>query len=88
LLYRKPMIDLVGGTPSGLRGVYLEGLLITLAAVAPALLLMLSSGWSPSTPPLHLSMAILFGVVCWAILLVLLQHPIYLEGSRFFQRNR
>jgi O-antigen/teichoic acid export membrane protein len=88
LLYRKPMIDLVGGAPSGLRGVYLEGLLVTLAAVAPALLLMLWSSWSPSTPPLHLSMAILIGVVCWAVLLVRLQHPIYHEGSRFFQRTR
>ena len=48
LLYRKPMLALVGGPAGALRDIYLEALLLTLLAVLPATLLMT---WTASSPP-------------------------------------
>ena len=50
LLYRKPMLELIGAPEGDLRRVYLEGFVLTLAAVLPALLLMAWWDWSPVTP--------------------------------------
>lgn len=84
-LYRKPMTELVGGPTHALGGIYREALLVTLTAIAPAVLLMISARWSPETPPLYLAAAILAGVLAWAILLVKLRHPIYLECERLLR---
>ena len=82
LLYRKPMLELIGAPEGDLRRVYLEGLLLTLAAVLPALLLMAWWDWSPVTPLLQIAAAILLGVFGWVILLIVLRHPIYQECAR------
>ena len=82
LLYRKPMLELIGAPEGDLRRVYLEGLLLTLAAVLPALLLMAWWDWSPVTPLLQIAPAILLGVFGWVILLIVLRHPIYQECAR------
>jgi O-antigen/teichoic acid export membrane protein len=85
LLYRRPMVELVGGPSGALRRIYLEALLVTLAAVLPAFLLMVWSGWAPATPPTHLAIAILLGVVGWAGLLIGFRHPLYLECERLLR---
>jgi O-antigen/teichoic acid export membrane protein len=85
LLYRKPMIELVGGPAGALRGIYLEALLVTLVAVLPAFLVMTWFGWSPDTPLPHLGIAIGAGVIGWALLLVKRQHPLYLEVARLLR---
>lgn len=85
LLYRKPMAELVGGPAGALRIIYREAILVSLAAVVPALLLMQYSGWSPETPPLYLGLAIFAGVLAWALLLMKLRHPIYLECARLLR---
>jgi O-antigen/teichoic acid export membrane protein len=85
LLYRKPMIELVGGPDGALRGIYLEAITVAIAAVLPAILLMMWSGWSPSTPTLHLATAVLTGALCWTTLLIWLRHPLYTECARLLQ---
>ena len=88
MLYRKPMIELVGGPAGALRRLYVEALLVTVVAVLPAFLLMLWSDWSPATPVTQLLAAILAGVVGWAVLLIRLRHPLYLEGARLLRLGR
>lgn len=88
LLYRKPMIELVGGPDGALRRIYLEAVMVGMAAVLPAILLMIWSDWSPSTPLLHLAIAVLAGALCWATLLIRLRHPLYLECARLLQFKR
>ena len=46
LLYRKPMANLIGGPIGEMRGVYVEGLWLSLAATLPSLALMSWTGWS------------------------------------------
>ena len=88
LLYRKPMIELVGGPDGALRRIYLEAIMVAAAAVLPAILLMIWSNWSPSTPILHLALAVLAGILCWATLLIRLRHPLYLECAHLLQAWR
>lgn len=86
-LYRKPMIELLGAEKSSLQRLYVEGVSLTLAAVAPALLLMLWTGWSPATPLPLIAAAILLGVVGWAVLLVRFRHPLFEECARLAGRG-
>jgi len=85
-LYRKPMSRLIGGSHHALRRVYLESLMLALAAILPALLLMLWSGWSPLTPLLLVAAAIALGALLWLILLFGRRHPIILEAARVLGR--
>lgn len=86
ILYRKPMNELVGGPDGALQQIYIEALLLIVAAVSPAMALMLWFGWSPTTPLIHISIAIFAGIASWALLLVRLRHPIFLECARVFSR--
>lgn len=88
LLYRKPMIEMVGGPIEALRQMYLEALLVTSVAVLPAFVLMICFGFSPATPLPLLGVAILLGIICWALLLVRLQHPICQECERLLRPRR
>lgn len=88
LLYRKPMNELVGGPPGALRRAHAEGLLLTAVAVGPALLLMIWSNFSPTTPTVLIAPAILIGVVGWGILLRIMQHPLYTEALRVLRPSR
>ena len=87
LLYRKPMASLIGGPEGDLRGVYIEGLWLSLAATLPSLALMSWSGWSEVTPLPMLVASIGLGGVLWAGLLWQRQHPIALEVARLLQRT-
>ncbi|UUR06966.1 oligosaccharide flippase family protein [Sphingomonas glaciei] len=84
-LYRRPMIEMVGGPPGALRRIYLEALLITSVAVLPAFVLMVWFGFSPATPLLLLAGTIFLGVICWALLLMRLRHPLYQECARLLR---
>jgi hypothetical protein len=86
LLYRKPMTELVGGPSGALRDIYLEALLATSAAVAPAGLLMTWFDNSPATPLPYIIAAVAAGVMCWAVLLISRGHPLYLELVRVLRR--
>ncbi|WP_338502694.1 oligosaccharide flippase family protein [Sphingomonas kaistensis] len=86
LLYRKPLMELVGGPTGALRDTYVEALVATLAAVFPAGVLMLWFDNSPDTPLPYIIAAVAIGVLCWAVLLVSRRHPLYLELSRLLGR--
>ena len=82
MLYRKPMSDLVGGSEGALTGVYVESLVLAVAAVVPTILVMQWSGWSPATPIFPILAAIILGGLAWAVLLLKLRHPLYVECAR------
>lgn len=87
LLYRKPMIELLGGPTSALRRTYGEGLIVTAAAVLPALLLMIGYRFSPETPLPQIAAAIVAGIILWLVILIKTRHPIYLEGARLLAKR-
>lgn len=87
LLYRKPMAELLGGPNGALRRTYLEGLMVTAAAVLPALLLMIWYDFAPDTPLPQIAVAIVAGVIMWLALLIKVQHPLYLEAARLIAKR-
>lgn len=87
LLYRKPMAELLGGPDGALRRTYLEGLMVAAVAVLPALLLMIWHGFSPMTPLPQIVVAIVAGVLGWAVLLRQIRHPLYLECTRLLDKR-
>ena len=87
MLYRKPMAGLIGAPASEMRGVYTEGLWLSLAAILPSLALMVWTGWSPLTPLPMLIASIGSGGVLWAGLLWQRQHPIALEFVRLLRKS-
>jgi O-antigen/teichoic acid export membrane protein len=86
LLYRKPMARMVGGSPGELRNVYLEGLLLSAAAVLPSFLLMCWTRASEHTPVLAIIACVVIGGILWAWLLLRQRHPIADEVSRLLRR--
>ena len=86
-LYRKPMTKLIDGPAHKPRGVYIEGLWLSLAATLPSLALMSWTGWSELTPLPMLIASIGLGGILWAGLLWQQQHPIALEVARLLQRT-
>lgn len=87
LLYRKPMARLIDGPEGEVRRVYLEGLLVSAAAVVPSVLLMCFAGWSAETSPWAIVGSIAVGGVLWAALLLHQRHPIAVEGARLIGRT-
>jgi O-antigen/teichoic acid export membrane protein len=88
LLYRSPMARLVGAPKGVLASAYSEAFLLTTAAVLPSFLLMLSTGWSPTTPVLPIVGAVVLGVVLWAGIVLIRRHPIALEAIRVIRQRR
>lgn len=87
ILYRTSLDRLVGDAPGKLQHVYLEGLLLTAAAILPALMLMIRMNWDPATPLSLMFGAIVLGVMCWTGLLFYRRHPIAIEAARALQRR-
>ena len=76
LLYR-PHMDRVAGTePGEMERVYLDSLLLTGAAVAPSLLLMLATRFAPDTSPLLIVPAVIVGILLWFATLIARDHPL------------
>lgn len=86
ILYRKPMNEMIGGPEGALRRVYLEASALTIVAVIPAFILMMWYRWSPDTPLPLVAAAVASGILAWAILLIRIEHPLYLEVKRFVRR--
>lgn len=86
-LYRKPMNRLVGGEPGEFRRIYVEALMLTAAAVLPALLLMIWSSFDPKTNLVQITLSILAGGMLWVGLLWRQQHPIATEFLRSVKRK-
>lgn len=87
VLYRKPMARMIGGPSSDpLRPIYIESSILTLMAVTPALILMISNAWSPTTPMWLAVSSIGAGGVLWGGTLMITKHPIYAEVCRLTGR--
>lgn len=76
LLYRPHMDRMAGTEPGELERVYRESLLMTVAAVAPSLVLMFAEHWRPDTPPLLVAAAVALGIGSWFALIILRRHPL------------
>lgn len=87
-LYRPHMDRLAGTRPGELDRIYGEGLLLSVAATLPALLVMLVYRWSPDTPLLPIVGAVLLGIAAWAGLLVVRRHSLFEEAKRLRNRRR
>lgn len=87
-LYRPHMDRMAGTQPGELERVYLDSLLLTIAAAWPALILMIWQDWSATTSPLLIAGAVAIGAVGWSALLITLGHPIVDELKRVQARFR
>ena len=87
LLYRKPLMELIGGPASEMQCVYLESLLLSGAAILPSFLLMWWTQWSALTPLPLVAAAICMGGMMWATLLIYRRHPIAIELARAMGRT-
>lgn len=66
--------------PSDYPPIYVRSAGLTVLACTPAALLMAANGWSPYTPLLPITGAVLCGIVAWGAGLWYLKHPLYLEA--------
>jgi O-antigen/teichoic acid export membrane protein len=86
--YLPQMSKLSGAPLSEFGRVYLQSLLLTMAAVSPALALMIWSGWSPETSPVLIALAVSAGIGLWLMTLQRLRHPLLDEIFRALDRVR
>ena len=75
-LYQPHMRRMAEMRPGEFARIYLTSAGLTAAAVLPSLLLMITTGWSPGTPPLLVSGAIGLGVTLWLLALAWRRHPL------------
>jgi O-antigen/teichoic acid export membrane protein len=87
ILYRPHLSRMTETRTADFLAIYLRSGLLTLAAVGPALSLMLAHGWSPAVPPAQVALAILAGVAAWTVLVEVLRHPLRDEARRLLRRG-
>ncbi|HYJ31372.1 MAG TPA: oligosaccharide flippase family protein [Allosphingosinicella sp.] len=75
-LYKPHIQRLTEVASAELWGVYSRSAAATAAAIAPALLLMAWTGWSPHTPVPMIAAAVTAGVALWLAALHWLRHPL------------
>lgn len=80
VLYYRHVARLAGTAPGQITTVWRDNMIVTVAAIVPALALMLWNGWLPETPVPSMAAAILAGIACWVIALAAIGHPLYAEG--------
>ena len=81
-IYRPHMDRLIGTSRGELDRVYGEALLLSAAAVLPALLLMIWEDWSPRAPLWMAAAAVALGILLWAMVLVVRRHVLLEEFQR------
>ncbi|MGL5838586.1 MAG: oligosaccharide flippase family protein [Sphingorhabdus sp.] len=86
--YRPHLARLVGTQPGDFRRVYMRSALGTIAACAPAAVLMTVWRFSPSTPFEQILLATVFGMLFWVLTLRLSGHFLFQEMVRFASRFR
>ncbi|WP_428374965.1 oligosaccharide flippase family protein [Lichenicoccus sp.] len=87
-LFLPHMTRIAGTEPGELTRIYLRSAALTCVAVAPSVLLMIESGWSPRTPPLAIAGTILLGIALWASLLWVQDHPVLAEIKLLARKAR
>lgn len=85
-LYRPHLERMAGAGPGDLGRIYRQGAALTLAAAAPALILMAASGWSERTSPAGIAAAVGAGGGLWLVVLMRLDHPLRAAMTRLAAR--
>lgn len=88
LIYRRHLERMTDTHRHDFVGLYRQGLLLTLAAVAPAVGVMAWYGWSPKAASYAVAAAIVAGLGLWLVALRALGHPLLGEISRVLRRLR
>ena len=78
-LYRPHLERMTGAGRADLAPIYRRSGLATLAAVAPAAVLMIVFRGAPTTPAFYIATAVILGVGLWLLALRLLRHPLFDE---------
>jgi O-antigen/teichoic acid export membrane protein len=90
LIYRTEISRLTKSTVADVAPVYRQAGMLTVAACAPAAILMMANNWSPHTPLPLIFGAIGLGVVTWGGVLWCQSHPLFIEAEavsrQFFWR--
>jgi O-antigen/teichoic acid export membrane protein len=87
VVYYPHVIRLAEIAGERLNAIYIEGALLTMAAIAPAAILMLTNDWSPLTSPTWIIGAVLGGALLWLGVLLGLKHPLLHEMVRLIQTS-
>jgi len=88
LLYLPHMNRMAGTSSADLIRTYAQSALLTAVATAPALLLMMSSGWSAATPIPMMAASVATGILLWLATVALLKHPLFDELAHVGRRVR
>lgn len=78
-LYRPHLERMTGASRADLAPIYRRSGLATVAAVAPAAVLMIVFRGAPTTPAPYIAVVVILGVGLWLIALRLLRHPLFDE---------
>lgn len=80
IAYARPDLHRLTGTAWADYGrIFGRSGLLTLAACAPSVVLMVAHGWSPQAPLLPIAGVVALGVVGWFVAIWLLRHPLFDE---------
>lgn len=85
-LYIPHVTRLSGATAREIARIYGQSGALTVAAVTPSLVLMISANWSARVPIGQVAVAVGVGIILWAGLIVALRHPL-LEEFRIVARK-
>ena len=88
ILYRRHLIRLVDVPASAFGQVYRRSGAATLAAIAPALALMIMRHWSSCIPLVDVAAVVVGGIVLWLVALRFTRHVLYEEWLRVLRRVR
>lgn len=83
LFYYPHVRRLAGTERHEIPAIYRDSGLLTVAAVLPALVLMIVYRWSSTTPPVLVALCVLGGVALWLLTALRLRHPLRDELLRF-----
>ena len=79
MLYQPHMDRMAETYPGEFRMIYRDSATLTVVAVLPSLVLMAVTGWSHSTSPALLAIAVLLGILLWMAVLAWQKHPLFAE---------
>ena len=82
VLYR-PHLDRMTQTTAGdFASIYLRSAVLTMAAIGPAVAVMVSHGWSARTPIVYVLVAVASGIGSWLFTLRIMKHALFNEIAK------
>lgn len=68
--------------------IYGRSAALTVAAIGPAILMMLYNGWSPSAPIWQVAGSVVVGMAAWAAMVMATRHPLREEAVQWLARRK